>query len=171
MALAMNEAEFASFLMFLKCNIPKQGMPIRKAATVIGQQPCGQVWVMGKDIQVSSTLLHGHILTIVLTSVLISYLCLSHPYQFTLSDDSQYIWLNPTLLGDIGYVPSSDVLPSIQLPLSNSANTIVRLLSLLKVSLKHNFVSGVLAVAGGVMSLHYRNIIQVFSSKAVCINS
>ena len=81
MALAMNEAEFASFLMFLKS---KQGMPIRKAATVIGQQPCGQVWVMGKDIQVSSTLLHGHIITIVLTSVLISYLCLSHPYQFTL---------------------------------------------------------------------------------------
>lgn len=32
MALAMTEAEFGSFLMFLKSNVPQEGLPIRKAA-------------------------------------------------------------------------------------------------------------------------------------------
>ena len=53
MALAMTETEFGSFLMFLKSNVPREGIPILKAAAVIGQQPCGKVWVMGKDVQVS----------------------------------------------------------------------------------------------------------------------
>ena len=44
MALAMSEIEF---IMFLKSKA--HNMPIRKAASVIGQQPCGQVWVLGKD--------------------------------------------------------------------------------------------------------------------------
>ena len=50
MALAMNEVEFSSFILFLKSKA--HNMPIRKAASVIGQQPCGQVWVLGKDLQV-----------------------------------------------------------------------------------------------------------------------
>jgi hypothetical protein len=52
MALSMNEAEFALFIMHLKSNVP-QGIPIRQAASVIWQQSCGKVWVMGKDLQVS----------------------------------------------------------------------------------------------------------------------
>jgi hypothetical protein len=47
---AMNEAEFALFVMYLKSS--STPMKITKAATVIGQQPCGQVWVMGKYLQV-----------------------------------------------------------------------------------------------------------------------
>lgn len=53
MALAMNEAEFASFLMFLKSTAPQEEMRVLKAATVIGQQPCGHLWVMGSGVQVS----------------------------------------------------------------------------------------------------------------------
>ena len=65
-------------------------------------------------------------------------------------DDSKYICLDPTLLGDIGNVPSSDLLPSI----CDSLNHMVRLLSLMKVALKHNFISAFLTIAGGVMALH-----------------
>ena len=54
MALAMNEAEFALFLMYLKSNVPQERIPIRQATSVIGEQHCGKVWVMGKDLQVSS---------------------------------------------------------------------------------------------------------------------
>jgi hypothetical protein len=65
------------------------------------------------------------------------------------------MWLQPSPLGD---VPSSDILPSIQLPLMHSSNPIVRFLSLCKVALK---LSAVLTIAGGVMALHYRKIIEV----------
>ena len=49
MALAMSEVEFATFIIYLTSH-PQ--MPIRKAASVIGQQQCGKVWVMGKHLQV-----------------------------------------------------------------------------------------------------------------------
>lgn len=75
--------------------------------------------------------------------------------------DSSYIWLDPSLLGDIGNVPSRDVLPTIQIPLSMSPSPIVRLVSLSKNALRHNFLSSLLTIAGGVMVLHYRTIIQV----------
>ena len=71
------------------------------------------------------------------------------------------MWLQPSLLGEIGNVPSSDLLSSIQLPLTDSSNPIVRLLSSCKVALKHNFVSAVLTIAGGAMALHYWKIIKV----------
>ena len=53
MGLAMTEVEFSSFIIFLKSKSTQSHMPIRKAATVIGRQQCGKVWVMGKTLQVS----------------------------------------------------------------------------------------------------------------------
>ena len=76
-------------------------------------------------------------------------------------EDSEYIWLDPSLQGDIGNVPSGDVLPTIQVPLSPSPSPMVRLLSLSKVALQHNFVGALLTIAGGVMALHYHTVIQV----------
>ena len=78
--------------------------------------------------------------------------------------NSPYIWLDPSLLGDICNVPSSDVLPAIKTPLSQSSFPLVRLLSLSKIALRNNFVSGLLAIAGGIMSVHYRTIIKVSNS-------
>ena len=71
---------------------------------------------------------------------------------------SSYIWLDPALLGNIGNVPSRDVLPSIKLPLSDSANPMVCLFSLMKVALRHNIISAILTLAGG------RKVIQVYTS-------
>ena len=51
MSLAMNDLQVAAFILHLKSN--NQSTSIRKAASVIGQQACGSVWVMGKDLQVS----------------------------------------------------------------------------------------------------------------------
>lgn len=75
--------------------------------------------------------------------------------------NSPYIWLDPSLLGDIGNVPSGDVLPGIEIPLSLSPTPLVRLLSLSKIALQHNFVCALLTIAGGIMALHFRTIIQV----------
>ena len=52
MSLAMNDLQFAGFILHLKRN--QQGMPIRKAACVIRQQPCTNVWVLGQELQVSN---------------------------------------------------------------------------------------------------------------------
>ena len=82
-----------------------------------------------------------------------------------MSEDSGYIWLDPSLLGDIGNVPSSDVLPTIEMPLSTSPSPIVHLLSLSKIALQHNFLGALLTIAGGVMALHYRTVIQVSMCK------
>ena len=70
-------------------------------------------------------------------------------------------------MGEIGNVPSSDVLPTIQLPLSTSP--IVRLLSLSKIALKHNFISSVLVIAGGVMALHYKTLANVFGGCSIVV--
>lgn len=53
MGLSLNETQFALFIQHLKNQV---GAPlnIRKAASVIGLQPCGNVWVFGSDIQVSN---------------------------------------------------------------------------------------------------------------------
>ena len=64
-------------------------------------------------------------------------------------------------MGEIGNVPSSDVLPTIQLPLSTSP--IIRLLSLSKIALKHNFISSLLVIAGGVMVLHYKTLTKLYA--------
>ena len=52
MSLAMNDLQFAGLILHLKGN--QQGMPIKKAACVIGKQPCTDVWVLGKELQVSN---------------------------------------------------------------------------------------------------------------------
>jgi hypothetical protein len=74
---------------------------------------------------------------------------------------SPYIWLDPSLLEEISNVPSSDLLPSIRTPLSQSSFPICRLLSLCKVALQYNFISAVLTIGGGLMKLHYRKVVEV----------
>ena len=52
--MAMNDLQFAGFIVHLKSQ--QQGMPIKKAATLIGKQPGTNVWVLGKELQVSNRL-------------------------------------------------------------------------------------------------------------------
>ena len=59
--------------------------------------------------------------------------------------------------------------------LTQSSLPLVRLLSLSKIALRHNFLSALLTIAGGIMSVHYRTIIQVSNScwckyQATCSN-
>lgn len=53
MTLALNDAQFGSFIHFIKesfrCN---KGAVVKKAACVIGLQPCGNYWVFGENAQV-----------------------------------------------------------------------------------------------------------------------
>ena len=84
-----------------------------------------------------------------------------------------YIWLDRSLLGEIGNVPSNDLLPAIHLPLYSvpvSASPLVRLLSVMQVVQKHNFISSILVVAGGVMSLHYKTLTQAYAGCPIVVS-
>ena len=134
MSLAFNDMQFSAFIQFLKAD-HGQHLPIYKAACTIGQQPCLKEWVLGKDVIIDSD---GKAIP---------------------QGQSQYIWLDATLLGDSA-IPSQEVMPSIQLPLSSSI--LEKLISLMEITLKHNYISSLLVVAGGVMSLHYSTLTSTY---------
>jgi len=54
MSLALNEMQFGAFIQHLKTQCRTQTFPMKKAACVIGLQPCKQVWVLGDNIQVGA---------------------------------------------------------------------------------------------------------------------
>ncbi len=55
MSISLNEQQFSSFIQHLKSEAGTE-LPIKKAACVIGRQPCEQVWVLGKELQVYNTI-------------------------------------------------------------------------------------------------------------------
>ncbi len=52
MSLALNEAQFSQFIQFLKHD-GLSSLPIRKAATTIGEQKNSRVWVLGEKTQIN----------------------------------------------------------------------------------------------------------------------
>ena len=113
MSMAFNEMQFAGFVQYNSVNICT-------AATIVGQQSCGQVWVMG-EIQIDG---EGEVMA---------------------PNTSPYIWLDKIALGEVGSIATNELLPT---PLS--IDVLSRLLDVLEVVMKHNFFSAVLVVAGGV---------------------
>ena len=142
MSLAFNEMQFSAFVQFLK-HEHQHDMPIRKAACTIGQQPCLEEWVLGKELIIGA---NGNII----------------PHE-----RSHYLWLDRALLGEGGNVPAQDVVPAIHTPLSTSV--LSRLLSLMRLSMKHNYISALLVLAGGVMALHYSTITTLFAGCPVVV--
>lgn len=69
--------------------------------------------------------------------------------------------------GEIWNVPSDNVLPNVNIPLSTIP--IVRLLSLCKIALKHNFISSVLVIAGGMMALNYKTLTKVYTGCPIVV--
>ena len=82
-------------------------------------------------------------------------------------DQSAYIWFDKGIDAETGKVPLVDLLPKITLPLSS--DILSRLVSLLRVATKHNFVSSLLVVAGGIMSLHYSTITNQFGGCPIVV--
>lgn len=94
------------------------------------------------------------------------------------SAESSYFLLDESLAGNVTNVPSSDIYPQIHTPLNTEVIFLVvyaqsycilntqalkEVIPLLKIVLKHNFVSGLLVMAGCIMSLHYSAVIKLNS--------
>ena len=140
--LALNEMQFSAFVKHLKLE-HNHDMPIRKAACTIGQQPCLEEWVLGKDLIIGG---NGNIIP---------------------DGQSDYIWLDRAVLGETVNIPANDVVPIISTPLSTSV--LSRLLSLMRVCLKHNYNSALLVIAGGVMALYYNTLTTTFAGCPVVV--
>ena len=133
MSLALNEAQFAMFIQFLKQE-SADSLTIRKAVTRIGQQHGTELWVLGEGVHIDA--------------------------QGTLvpTEEQVYMWLNWSVEQGLSNVSMKEVIPTIILPLSTTI--LHRAVELLHAIMKHNFIPAILMVAGGVMALHYSTIIQ-----------
>ncbi len=92
MSLALNEAQFSQFIQFLK-HEGLSSLPIRKAATTIGEQKNTRVWVLGEKIQVNAD---GEVIP---------------------ERDMGYMWLDETIQESLASVSLEEVLPMVKCPL------------------------------------------------------
>lgn len=83
------------------------------------------------------------------------------------SDSSGYYWLPKNVLGEVGNMSPSKLVPRISTPLNIAP--ISQLVSLLKSTMKHKFVSSMLVLSGGIMALHYEKIREVFGGCPVIV--
>lgn len=130
MSTSFNDSQFLSFVQYLKAD----RCSIVKAVSVIGQQMCGKVWVLGPQLQ------------------------LNQMGKCIPKEEYHYIFMD-RLLMQARHQSNLNVLPSIRLPLPESPSSLLsQLVHLLRVVMKHNFYSSVLVLAGGVMALHYQTL-------------
>ena len=83
------------------------------------------------------------------------------------NDSSSYYWLPKTLLGEVRNMSPSKLVPQISTPFSTTP--LGELVYLLQNAMKHNFLSSVLVVSGGIMALHYENIREIFGGCPVVV--
>ena len=95
MSLALNEAQFAMFIQYLKKD-SLSSLPICKAVTIIGEQQEKPVWVLGRDLQITSD---GEVIP---------------------EEEREYMWLDDTISEGLASVHFEEVLPNIQMPLDTS---------------------------------------------------
>lgn len=101
------------------------------------------------------------VLLLALLTIAYSILQINSKGELIDSASSSYFLLDETVAGHVTNVPSADIYPTIVTPLNSL--TLQRTLPLLQIVLKHNFVSGLLVIAGCVMSLHYSAVIKLNS--------
>ena len=112
MSLALNEAQFAMFIQFLKQESANT-LTIRKPVTKIGKQPDRDVWVLGNGIVINAM---GEVVPI---------------------EDQPFIWFDWSVQQGLGTVLMKEVLPTIQIPLC--INVLGKALELHTI-MKHNFI-------------------------------
>ena len=132
MSLALNEAQFSSFLQYLK-HESQSALQIQKAVTSIGLQKKHELWVMGEGIQIDSD------------GVIVPAECQSH------------IWLNWSVEQGLGAISLRDVLPTIMLPLTSEV--IEKAITMLSQLMKHNLIPSILMMAGRVKLSFFVQII------------
>ncbi len=131
MSLPINEAQFSSFIQFLKQESRGQ-LAIKKAVTITGEQPDHSVWVLSSDLQIDR---QGSVVP---------------------ATDNTYVWMDLAIGERLGSVRLEEFVPTITPLDSKILNAVVKQLKLV---MRHNFFPALLMAGGAVMSLHYTTIV------------
>ncbi len=80
--------------------------------------------------------------------------------------ESSHVWLKKELISENDKLLVADILPTISLPLCCNLND---LFSAVKVCLKHNFIPGLLVIAGAAMSFYYTEIVKLYGGCSIVV--
>ena len=134
MSLAFNEAQFASFIQFLKQE-SMGSLVIRKAVGIVGKQR-DNVWVLGPDIHIDAD---GRVIP---------------------PTDQTHVWMDRIIEDGLGSVAQEEVLPLLATPLVPDTSILHSIVQHLRVIMHHNFFPAILMAGGALMSLHYSAVVQ-----------
>ena len=128
---SFSDKELAEFIQYKKRK--DSGVLTKKVVGVVGLQPGGDVWVLGRDVYIDS-------------------------HTGDLIDPSQckFQWLGHLFQG-AGVAPESTALP-VALPLTT--DHIMPLIDAMHQIMKHNFPQALLSLGAGCMAFHYTTIQQ-----------
>ncbi len=133
MSLSFSNRELTEFIQQLQ---DEERLPTKQAAMHIGQQENSLVWVLGKSIQISA----GEGL---LQSVA-----------------APYVWLGSEIVDTNSKLSVRDICPIINVPLDSVP--LNRLIHLLHICLKHNFICSLVVLGATVMAFHYTSIVELY---------
>ena len=134
MSLAFNEAQFSSFIQFLKQDSMGH-LVIRKAVTLIGEQ-CDQVWVLSRDLHINAD---GSVIP---------------------ASDQTHVWMDAIIKDGLGTITPEEVIPAFPTPLVPGTEILNTVVKHLRVIMRHNFFPAILMAGGAVMALHYSRVVS-----------
>lgn len=119
-----------------------QPLPIKKAVLCTGMQPNGSC-ILNEKIFISPD------------GALID------------PEESSYVWLNKDFVYDSDKIKSTDISPTIPVPLS--IDPLAELITTLEVLCKHNFLPTLTVIAGAIMTFHYATIKDIFGGCPITV--
>ena len=131
MSLAFNDAQFSSFIQYLKQE-SMGSLTIRKAVGIIGRQSYN-VWVLGPDIQID---VDGNVIP---------------------PNERSHLWMDAIIHDGLCSVAPEEVLPVLLAPFRPDTSFLHTLVEDIR---EHNFFPSLLMAGGSVLALHYSTILQ-----------
>ena len=144
MSLAFNEAQFSSFIQFLKQESMGK-LAIRKAVAVVGKQSDG-VWVLAPDIHINA---NGDVIPTSLQT---------------------HMWMDMIIRDGLGSVTAEEVLPCLPSQFDPDTSVLCTIVKNMRVIMQHNFFPAILMAGGAIMALHYSSVIQAGGCPIVIAN-
>ena len=142
MSCAFDSNNLVEYFQYLK-RIVNTSIPVKKAVMHTGLQENSKLWVLNASVHIDHL---GNLLD---------------PLK------SDYVWLDKDLVIENDRICSSDISPHICLPLST--DPLVKLIDMMEVCMKHNFIPALFVIAGALMSFHYIYVVHLWGGCSMVI--
>lgn len=139
---SFSDQELIKFVQFIKRS-QAHTIEIKKATTLVGLQPLSTHWVLGEDKHFDQ------------------YGCVVR------KEMSQYIWSYESLSARCDKVSPNELVP--ELSAQDGTKCLSKLITFLRTTMRHNFLSSLLVVGGSIMGCHFRRIVDLFGGFSVLV--